>query len=76
MQIVRARFDLEVRDRRLTAVILGRNRAGLQLEFADGLSRRTELIVVAARKIGPADRNSIDQNLVRILLSAVDGARE
>ena len=48
MQIVRARFDLEVRDRRLAAVILRGNGAGLQLEFADRLRRRTELVVVAA----------------------------
>ena len=69
MQAVGARADGEVRHRRLAAVVLGANGAGLQLEFADRFCRRAEFVVVAAGEIGAADRHAFDQDLVRVLLA-------
>jgi hypothetical protein len=64
----------EVRHCRLAAGVLRTHRAGLQLEFTDGLRRRAEFVVRAAGEIHSSNRDAIDQNLVGILLAAVDRA--
>src|SRR4051812_21644253 len=76
MQAVRARADGEVSDRGLPAIVLRADRAGLQLEFANGFRGRAELVIVTARKVGASNRHAFDQDLVRILLAPVDRSFE
>src|SRR5690242_13656524 len=72
MQVVGPGFDIEVGYRGLPAIILSAHGASLQLELADRFSRRTEFVVVATGKVGTANRNALNQDLVRVLLAAVD----
>ena len=76
VQAVRARLDVEIGDRGMAAVVLGVDGARVQLELADGLGGRTHLVVVAARQVHAAHRDALDQDLVRVLLPAIDGALE
>ena len=64
MQLVRSRFDREIRDRSLPSSVLRANCAGLQFEFADCLRAGAELVIAAAIQVETPERHSFDQNLV------------
>ena len=74
MQLVRSGLGSEVRYGSLAAGVLSAHRAGLELEFTDGFSRRAELAVRAAGQIHAADGDTVDQDLVRIILATINGS--
>ena len=76
MQVVGPGLDVKVRHSGLSAVVLRANRSRLQFELADRLRGGAELVVVASRKVGAADGNALDQNLVRIFLPTVNRSLE
>ncbi len=76
VDLIRPRLDGEICDAGLAAVVLRAHGACLQLEFADGLGARTELVVAAALEVKPAERDAFDQDLVRVKLAAIDGSLE
>src|SRR6185503_18062160 len=71
MEVVGPGLDHEVRNRGLAAAEFGAERAGLQLELADHLGRRRHLVVAAALQI-PSQRNAFNQDLVRVVATAID----
>src|SRR5215510_11353356 len=76
MKLIRARLDPEVGNGGLAAAVLRADRPGLHLEFADRFGARTEFVVASALQVEPAERHAFDQNLMRIVLPAVDRALE
>ena len=72
MIIVRAGLHGKVRERRLRVAVLRGEGPGLQFELAHGVDRRSEFIIAAAIEIEAADRDPVDQDLMRIGLAAVD----
>ncbi len=76
MQSVGSGFDREISDGSLSAVVLGAHCAFLQFELANRLCGGAEFVVVASGKIGPADGNALNQDLVRVLLPTVNRSRK
>src|SRR2546422_4417605 len=74
MHLVCARLDSKIRHAGLSTAILGAHRAALELELADGFGAGTELVVAAALEVHSAQGNALDQNFVRVILAAIDGA--
>src|SRR5439155_20441752 len=70
---VSSALDIKIGNSGLPAIVLRPHCAGLEFELANCLRRRAELVVVASRKAGPADGNAFDQNLVGVLLAAING---
>src|SRR5262252_5503897 len=76
MKLIRARLDPEVGNGGLAAAVLRADRPGLHLEFADRFGARAEFVVAAALQVKTSERHAFDQNLVRVVLPAVDRTLE